>query len=347
VHQLDNRFGGAAPHNAIFHVAQFTRNCHVDSDCGLTSGDTTLGFDVDQDCKNVRGLTDEGRALVAEMMKRHMLIDAAHMSERTTADVLALAESNDFYPVYVSHGHLRELMLPAKQREEKTTPASIVCGIRRTGGLFGLRTAHEEVGSYPASAVDNNCHGSTRSLAQAIAFAERGLKVDLALGTDFNGFIQQTRPRFGQLGACSASFAAEAACQRDLQRTTGPKALGSELDEKGFAHIGLLGALLADLEQLGVDTTGLKSSAERTIRMWERAEGAREGPASDAADLDATGVMQAPDEATRQAALPKLCDTSYCPDSLELGETCSFNEECKQGKCNAGICGVPQGICVP
>ena len=30
VHQLDNRFGGAAPHNTIFHVAQYAENCHID-----------------------------------------------------------------------------------------------------------------------------------------------------------------------------------------------------------------------------------------------------------------------------------------------------------------------------
>lgn len=347
VHQLDNRFGGAAPHNAIFHVAQFTRTCHVDSDCGLTTGDTTLGFDVDKDCKNVRGLTDEGKALIQAMMDRQMLIDAAHMSERTTADVFELAEANDFYPVYVSHGHFRELMLPSKQREEKTTPQWIVRGIRKTGGLFGLRTAHEEVNSYAASRVDNNCHGSTRSLAQAIAFGTRGLKVDLALGTDFNGFIQQTRPRFGPNGACSASFAAEAACQREGQRKAGPEPLGNAFDEQGFAHIGLLGALMSDLEHLGVDTSDLSNSAERTIRMWERAEGKRAGPASDASDLDASGVVVAADKTARQAGFPKVCDMSYCPQSLELGEACSFQEECKQGRCTSGPCGVTKGVCVP
>lgn len=30
VHQLDNRFGGAAPHNQIFQIAQYTENCHID-----------------------------------------------------------------------------------------------------------------------------------------------------------------------------------------------------------------------------------------------------------------------------------------------------------------------------
>ncbi|HEY0133497.1 MAG TPA: membrane dipeptidase, partial [Nannocystis sp.] len=239
VHQFDNRFGGAAPHNTIFHVAQFTRNCHVDSDCGLTTPALTLGFDVDAECKNVQGLTDEGAALVDEMMDRGMLIDAAHTSERTFSDIYALAEANTYYPLYMSHGHFREIMTPPKQREEKTTPVWIVEALRKTGGVFGLRTAHEEVNAYPASSVANDCHGSTRSLAQAYAFGQLGLKVDIALGSDFNGFIQQTRPRFGDNAACSASFADEATCQKALQELHGPPPLGSALDTQGFAHIGL------------------------------------------------------------------------------------------------------------
>jgi microsomal dipeptidase-like Zn-dependent dipeptidase len=82
VHQLDNRFSGAAPHNTIFHIAQYAENCHIDMDCNLTGAAVTLGFDVDADCKNVRGLTDDGKALVGEMMDRGMLVDVAHMSER-------------------------------------------------------------------------------------------------------------------------------------------------------------------------------------------------------------------------------------------------------------------------
>src|SRR5690606_24684702 len=29
VHQLDNRFGGAAPHNSIFHLAMYSETCHI------------------------------------------------------------------------------------------------------------------------------------------------------------------------------------------------------------------------------------------------------------------------------------------------------------------------------
>ncbi|MCB9707081.1 MAG: membrane dipeptidase [Myxococcales bacterium] len=345
VHQLDNRFGGAAPHNSVFQVAQFTLNCHIDSDCGLTTKDLTLGFDVDAECKNVKGLTPEGVALVEEMISRGMLIDAAHLSERSTADLIKVTSEHDYYPFYISHGHFREIMTPPKQLEEKTTPRWIVEALRRSGGLFGLRTAHEETNAYAPGGVDNSCHGSTRSFAQAYLFGQLGLKVDMALGTDFNGFIQQTRPRFGELGACSASFPAEAACQARDQRDLGPEPLGGDLDARGFAHIGLLGELLTDLEHLEVDTAPLASSAERFLQMWERAEGRRDGPASAADDIDERGIVVAPPKDEREAGYPKVCGTPYCPASIELGESCSFDDECKSGKCSSGPCGIPKGTC--
>mgnify|MGYP002137512276 CR=1 FL=1 len=344
VHQLDNRFGGAAPHNAIFHIAQFSRSCHVDLDCGLTAEGVTLGFDVDADCKNVRGLSEEGEALAEEMIARGMLIDGAHLSERSLEDLFAVAEAHDYYPVHLSHGHFREIMTPEKQREEKTTPAWVIAAVRRSGGVFGLRTAHEEVNTYPGGGVENSCHGSSRSLAQALQFGAQGLKVPLALGTDFNGFIQQTRPRFGDTGACSATFDVEVACGRRDQREQGPAPLGSDLDEYGFAHIGLLGDLVTDLEHLGVDTGPLANSAEATIKMWERAEGARSGPADDAADLDAGGVVAVSRE-DREAAFPQVCGTPYCPGAYVAGQACAFDEECSSGQCSSGPCGIPKGKC--
>ena len=109
-----------------------------------------------------------------------------------------------FAPLYLSHAHFREIMLPRKAKEEKTTPSWVVAHVRETGGMIGLRTAPEEVNTYEPSAVDNTCHGSTRSFAQAYDYGRMGLHVAIGLGSDFNGFIQQTRPRFGPT-ACSAS----------------------------------------------------------------------------------------------------------------------------------------------
>ena len=345
VHQLDNRFGGAALHNPIFQVAQFSETCHIDADCGITSAEVTLGFDVDAECRNVRGLTAEGRELIEAMIERGMLIDLAHMSEALVDDVHAVAVEHDYYPLYFSHAHLREIMLPEKAKEEKTTPWWIAAMVRETGGMIGLRTAPEEVNTYDRSPVANTCHGSTRSFAQAHDYARLGLKVALGLGSDFNGFIQQTRPRLGP-DACSATFAEEAQCQAKGERQGGEPALGTDYDRLGLGHIGVLADLLDDLDRHGSDTAQLRSSADDFVRMWERASGPRSGPAADLADLDLAGITPLPPESVRRAALPRECDKPYCPGGLLTGAACRFDAECEGGACvGAGACGVPKGTC--
>ncbi|WP_141590404.1 membrane dipeptidase [Myxococcus sp. AB056] len=341
VHQLDNRFGGAAPHNAIFQVSQFLENCHVDTDCGLTGNGFTLGFDVDANCKNTKGLTSEGRALVAEMMNKGMLVDVAHMSERSVDDTFAIAQSRNYYPMYISHGHFREVMHPGLAANEKTTPASIIRYLRQTGGMFGLRTAHDETRDYTRTPVANNCQGSTRSLAQAYEFGRLGLKVNMGFGADLNGFIQQTRPRFGPHGACSAGFAAEAAFQAQQQLTAGPPPLGTDFDNYGLAHVGLLPDVVRDLKQLGVNTTGLEGSSETFIRMWERATGTRTGMADSATNIDTSGVAAYVPKETRAAQYPTsstctndsdCASTQYCGWGLNAGK-------CQNKKPKGAICG--------
>lgn len=345
VHQMDNRFGGAAPHNTIFHIAVYAETCHIDTDCGLTTPSMTLGFDVDENCRNTLGLTDEGKELIALMIERGMLIDAAHLSERSVDDLFALSVENQYYPFYFSHGHFREIMTPEKAIEEKTTPASIIQMLRETGGMFGLRTAHEETNTYEPSPVSNTCHGSSRSFAQAYDYGRLGLKVKMGMGSDLNGFIQQTRPRFGSQ-ACSASFAEEATCQARDERAGNASGLGNEFDDKGLGHIGMLGALLDDLDQLGSDSGPMRRSADDFVRMWERAEGTREGAVPLDEPMDLAGVVIEPSHDERKAAMPTICDDRYCPGGIASGEECRFDEECENGTCGgAGECGTPTGIC--
>ncbi|RKG97521.1 membrane dipeptidase [Corallococcus carmarthensis] len=346
VHQLDNRFGGAAPHNAIFQVAQFLENCHIDTDCGLTGNGFTLGFDVDANCRNTKGLTADGKALVQEMMNKGMLIDMAHMSEKSVQDAYALSQGRTYYPLMISHGHFREVMNPDLAANEKTTPSWVVRYVRQTGGMFGLRTAHDETRDYTRTPVANNCQGSTRSLAQAYEFGRQGLKVNMGFGADLNGFIQQTRPRFGDFGACSAGFHAEADAQEEQQRVSGPPPLGTDFDVYGLAHVGLLPDVVKDLKQLGVNTTGLEGSAENFIRMWERANGTRTGMADAANDIDTGGVAAYVPKATREAAFPQICGKAYAPSTKLVSETCRFDQECKSGACNAlDNCGDIPGVC--
>lgn len=345
VHQLDNRFGGAAPHSPIFHTAAFEESCHIDTDCGITTQDLTIGFDVDANCRNVLGLTDEGRELLLEMIDRNMLIDLAHMSERLVEDVYEVAVEHDYYPLYLSHAHFREIMLPVKAKEEKTSPSWVIAHVRETGGMVGLRTAPDEVNTYESSSVANTCHGSVRSFAQAYEYGHLGLKVAIGFGTDFNGFIQQSRPRFGP-AACSASFEEEATCQARDERNEGMAPFDSKYDDKGLGHIGLLGDFIDDLEQHGVDIDPLRHSADDFVRMWERASGPRSGPAEDVSDIDTTGIVVLPSHGVRLAEFPTECDEPYCPGGVVAGQACRFDAECEAGTCaGAGACGEPMGVC--
>ena len=287
----------------------------------------------------------EGKELIGEMMSRGMLIDAAHMSERSVADALLLTQPNGYYPLYISHGHPREVMGPDQEKNEKTTPAWVMRGLRQSGGIFGLRTFHDETREYDRSEVENTCHGSSRSFAQALGFAVKGLKVAVALGTDFNGFIQQVRPRFGDLGACSAGFRAEGDAQAKAEASSPAARLGTDYDEKGLAHIGLVPDFLRDLERVGASTSSLQDSAEAFLRMWERATSPRTGMADAAADLDTSGVAPYVQKATREAAYPKECGQSYAPASKAPGQSCRFNGECTTSRCSALLCGAVPGRC--
>lgn len=344
VHQLDNRFAGAAPHNDIFQVAQYAENCHIDYDCGITTPELTLGFDVDKDCRNVLGLTDEGRALIEAMLDRGMLVDAAHMSERSVEDLFEILTARDYYPFYLSHAHFREIMTREKSAEEKTTPWWVAQMVRQSGGMIGLRTAHEETSTYDASPIENSCQGSSRSFAQAYDYGRLGLKVSIGLGSDLNGFIQQTRPRFGPQ-ACSASFTEEAQCQAKAERENDVR-LGTDFDDKGMAHMGVVLDLIDDLEALGTDTGPLRTSANDFVRMWERTVEPRSGPADPADDIDTSGVTILPPHGNRRAEYPSECGVAYCEGGLVAGDECRFNAQCENGSCEgAGRCGTPRGVC--
>ncbi len=284
VHSLDNRFTGTAMHNEIFQLAQYTDTCHVENDC--PSG-IVLGFDVDEECRNSTGLHADGIELIDEMMNRGMLVDTAHFSERAMVDIFEIARERDYYPIYISHGHFRDIMRGEKGEQEKSSPAWAVDMIRQTGGMFGLRTGPEATHTFRGGEVANTCAGSSRSFAQSYEFGRKALGVDIGLGADFNGFIQQARPRFGE-DACSDTFRGERVCQANAQEAdaNAPR-LGTDFDELGLAHTGLLMDLVKDIENMGADTSQLYSSAELYIRMWERAGAEREGAAAEPLDLEA------------------------------------------------------------
>jgi hypothetical protein len=174
---------------------------------------------------NAFGLTKYGLILLEEMMKRGMVIDLEHMSQRGTDVTLALAESRD-YPVICSHVWFRDLFFTAdvpyatehaaeygtaavlKVAHEGAKRADQIELIGRLGGMVAPILNQADLAG-PARVMPElsdrlppRCAGSSTAWAEAYLYAlvkmnGRGV----AIGSDVNGMAGLPCPRFGPRAA--------------------------------------------------------------------------------------------------------------------------------------------------
>lgn len=178
---------------------------------------------------NTRSLNVFGHILLEEMMKRGMLIDIDHMSQKTLDAALDLAESRQ-YPVLSSHAWFRDLAYSAdavfdRERFEPFGTANVhkvahemgkrldqiqriaalggmVAPIMNQGDVAGLRRAAPEL----AHKVPAPCAGSSTSWAQAYLYVAKHMGGrGVPMGSDVNGAAAFPGPRFGTLAAFGAS----------------------------------------------------------------------------------------------------------------------------------------------
>jgi len=212
----------------------------------ILSGNTPLVKSVNvyedaEDCENQpghmnkRGLTDDGREYIQDLLKMGMIVDLAHMSEQTVYDTYALigsmlaaqghsecagygpgsAPSCDAlaYPLFVSHAHFRRLSFqpPAQTKVAALLPSEYEVSdrqvemLRRTGGAVGPFVAEEPTDPALAAAAGNDCAMSSKGFLQSFRYglgAMHGTGVGLA--TDFT-FIPSVSPRFGRNACWGAS----------------------------------------------------------------------------------------------------------------------------------------------
>ncbi len=119
------------------------------------------------------GLTDEGKAMVALCNDLGILLDVSHMSDRATADVLALSRA----PVLASHSNAQAVRdVPRNLNDE------LLAGIAARGGLVGAMFH----GPFVAGSEE-----VTREHAVAMVLAlEKRVGADyVGIGTDFDGII--------------------------------------------------------------------------------------------------------------------------------------------------------------
>lgn len=262
IHQLNNQFAGAATHSKIFYLFQKLRG---------------EKFKFDKNGKNIKGLSSEGKELIKELIHKGMIIDFAHMGEKSFWQSHEYIKENfPSYPIFLSHGHVRELMMPKKAKQEKTSPTNILTAIKKSKGMFGLRTGYEKVKDYNQS-IPNDCDGSSKSLAQSISYL-KDKEIPFAFATDFNGFTAQTRPRLGsEKETCGAAPSRREKFEQQKKQKT--KLNKSKKTQNRFSHAGLgdisqLQPLISDLESFGLNLSDLKNSSYQVFKMWARAESA-------------------------------------------------------------------------
>ena len=117
---------------------------------------------------NKGGLTPLGHEVVRRMEKLGMIVDVAHSSHATVADVLAMATR----PLVSSHGGVK-----ATCDVNRNLTDDEVTGIARTGGVIGI--------GYWSGAV---CSTRPKDVARAIAHVRDLVGIDhVGLGSDFDG----------------------------------------------------------------------------------------------------------------------------------------------------------------
>lgn len=201
------------------------------------------------------GMTPLGDTLMMELMKRGMIVDIAHLPQRSLGRAYDLLEANN-YPATKTHGESNGGRIYA------------------LGGMTGSGLGR--------CSDPNKPGGMGEGLKNAVAerVSKGGYPAE-ALGFDLNGFAHGPRPRFGpdaQCGEPQSNPITYPFTSYDGAVTFEQPHLGNrevDFNTEGMIHIGLLPELIEDARRDGVtdkDLEPLFRSAESYLRLWELAE---------------------------------------------------------------------------
>jgi microsomal dipeptidase-like Zn-dependent dipeptidase len=196
--------------------------------------------------RNNLGLTQMGMAAIAYMMKKGMMIDIDHMSEKAVTSALALAKLYK-YPLNSGHNGFRGY----GAYNENSRTDNQVRSIYELGGIMGI--GH---GDNATNFVNNYRYGIRLTNGAS-----------LAIGTDANGFYPLPGP--------------PAANERIDYRPPMTKAsMGTktwDYNTEGVAHYGLMPDYFESCKKVGMSAgewNAFNSAAERFAQMWEKCTGA-------------------------------------------------------------------------
>ena len=191
---------------------------------------------------NTRGLTDLGRHLERQMIKRKMIINPDHMSQAAVDDTLTLAEAHDYSGVISPHGWVDPGNWPR---------------FWKLGGL-----------AFPDSDTSTGFVDTYRKFRPK----QTPFMLGWGYGADLGGLAEQPGASEGGVDYPFKSY--DGRVTFDRQRT-GERTF--DYTQEGVAHYGLYADWFEDLRKRGGAelTRDMSNGAEAYLQMWERASGIR------------------------------------------------------------------------
>jgi hypothetical protein len=205
---------------------------------------------------NTRGLTELGRHLERQMIKRHMIINPDHMGQKAVDDTLTLLEAHRYSGVISPHGWMDPGNWPR---------------LWKLGGL-----------AFP----DSNT--STTYVKDYATYRPRRTpyKFGWGYGADLGGLAAQPDARANSVHYPFKSYDGKVTLgrQRSGERTF-------DYNKEGVAHYGLYADWFQDVRGLGGSkmAADMWRASEAYLEMWERADGIR-APGCRPQDVGATAA---------------------------------------------------------
>lgn len=201
--------------------------------------------------RNGLGLTPLGNLAVRHMMRKGMMIDIDHMSEKCVADVISIARETN-YPLNSGHNGPRGMAGDEKARTDAHYTA-----LRNLGGMVGVGTGEAEAAAFM---------GTYRSVLGKMGYR------NVTLGTDAHvGAKLPVAP------SASARLTANLPGLEICCNTAGsPKRWDfADYNRNGVSHYGLMPEFLQSVQNAGLtaaERRALFSTSEDFAQMWARCE---------------------------------------------------------------------------
>lgn len=212
IHLVDNEYGGASV---------------------MTGGRSLLNWKGILRSEE-KGLSPEGKQAIEHMMKAGLIIDTAHMSSKSLDETIAFARPHRL-PLVMSHGFFRAI-----REEERGLTDAQIRELLDLGSLMGLTLGGATLTPLKGPAHPACASGSVADFhAHSEFFSGKFSRSSLALGTDFNGFVDHLAP-------CPTQ--------------------GKGIWETGVRTPVDLGVLVKE-----ISPTLWENSAEKFLEIWERA----------------------------------------------------------------------------